>query len=250
MPDGGASTADPKAVGSGGRGVVWERDEDVPAWVEARDLDKEEDRDETTDDSSDESDVDMAEAAAAAAAAEFVDEDEQRETEFKRETQESLGNALKEGSAVENVVLEINASRHAYNMSMEEVLTTVTQSIVAAGLDSQEGQQPPEKCWKSVKAGIAALVGVMQNYVRKPQDQIIVLNAIEKWVEEKPENLVLVQKILFELNQEHEVSNFNIYIYIYFILKHLFTKYNIIMSGVCFDINNTHHVWNYWYDSH
>ena len=31
------------------------------------------------------------------------------------------------GSAAENVVLEINASRHAYNMSMEEVLVTVTQ---------------------------------------------------------------------------------------------------------------------------
>lgn len=55
-------------------------------------------------------------------------------SEFKREVTESLNNALREKSAAENVVLEINASRHAYNMSMEEVLATVTRvskSLVA-----------------------------------------------------------------------------------------------------------------------
>ena len=45
------------------------------------------------------------------------------------------------------------------------MLSTVTQSIVSVGLDSSDDK--PENCWRSVKAAIGALVGVMQNYVRK-----------------------------------------------------------------------------------
>ena len=118
-----SAPADLKAVGSGGRGDVWERDDDdLPPWggdEAAGDEDRDDGGDDdTTDDESDDddrSDVDMQHQD------QFVDEDEQRENEFKRETHESLGTALKENSATENVVLEINASRHAYNMSMEEV---------------------------------------------------------------------------------------------------------------------------------
>ena len=48
-------------------------------------------------------------------------------SEFEREVKDSLLNAYKNNSALENVILEVNSSRHAYNVTMENVLSTVTK---------------------------------------------------------------------------------------------------------------------------
>lgn len=47
--------------------------------------------------------------------------------EFIREVKDSLMNAYKNDSMLENVILEVNSSRHAYNVSMENLLVTITQ---------------------------------------------------------------------------------------------------------------------------
>ncbi|KAG7176675.1 translation initiation factor eIF-2B subunit epsilon-like [Homarus americanus] len=134
------------------------------------------------------------------------DEDEHREHEFKREMMESLANALRESSAAENVVLEINASRHAYNMSMEDVLTTVTQGIIrVGGEDKNSGDGSSENLWRGIKLSITAFTDVLRNYIRKDRDQVLVLNAIELLFSESAEYLPVAQKILYELNQTHEI---------------------------------------------
>lgn len=145
--------------------------------------------------------------------AHMSDEDEHRENEFRRELTESLTNALRESSAAENVVLEINASRHAYNMSMEDVLITVTQGIVRAGEDKTSKDQSIENLWHGVKLSITTFTDVLRNYVRKDRDQILVLNAIEMLLNESMEYLPLAQKILFELNQTHEILDDDVVIH-------------------------------------
>ncbi|XP_068235242.1 translation initiation factor eIF2B subunit epsilon [Palaemon carinicauda] len=143
------------------------------------------------------------------------DEDEQREYEFRREIRESVTNALSSGSAAENVVLEINASRHAYNMSMEEVLTTVTQVILRAGEDMDPEKYDTEGLWALTKKSLSKFPDVFKNYVRKPRDQITVLNAIEALMSEHKEYLPLAQKIFYELNQVHDVLDNEVIIYWY-----------------------------------
>ncbi|XP_069182397.1 translation initiation factor eIF2B subunit epsilon-like isoform X1 [Procambarus clarkii] len=116
---------DPSVCGTKGRAFILVREEDgadVEEESEGELVEAEEEESEMSED-------DMPDSA------HMSDEDEQREHEFKREMMESLTNALRESSAAENVVLEINASRHAYNMSMEDVLTTVTQGIIRVSED-------------------------------------------------------------------------------------------------------------------
>ncbi|XP_064097456.1 translation initiation factor eIF2B subunit epsilon-like isoform X1 [Macrobrachium nipponense] len=143
------------------------------------------------------------------------DEDEQREYEFRREIRESVTNALSSGSAAENVVLEINASRHAYNMSMEEVLATVTQAILRAGEEKEPEKYDSEGLWTLTKRSLSKFTDVFKNYVRKPRDQITVLNAIEALMNEHRGYLPLAQKIFYELNQVHDVLDNEVIIFWY-----------------------------------
>ncbi|CAL4133685.1 unnamed protein product, partial [Meganyctiphanes norvegica] len=141
------------------------------------------------------------------------DEDERKENEFKREVTDSLMNGLREKTACENIVLEINSSRHAYNISMEDVLTSVIHGILRSG--ENLGDKSEEELWKGVKTSIAAFKDVLLNYVKKPRDQIITLNAIEQLVEESTQYIPLVQKILYELNQTHEILDDQVVVHWY-----------------------------------
>lgn len=186
---------DPSVCGTKGRAFILVREEDgadVEEESEGELVEAEEEESEMSED-------DMPDSA------HMSDEDEQREHEFKREMMESLTNALRESSAAENVVLEINASRHAYNMSMEDVLTTVTQGIIRVSEDKTLGSCNTEMLWQSVKLSITAFTHVLKNYIRKNRDQILVLNAIELLLNESPKYLPVAQKILYELNQTHEI---------------------------------------------
>ncbi|XP_069954474.1 translation initiation factor eIF2B subunit epsilon isoform X1 [Cherax quadricarinatus] len=184
---------DPVICGAKGRAFVIEPEEVEEDEEEALngELVDEDEEDEVSDEASD--------------SPHMSDEDEQREHEFKREMMESLTNALRESSASENVVLEINASRHAYNMSMEDVLTTVTQGIIRAGEDKISEDCSVESLWRTVKISITAFKDVLRNYIRKARDQVLVMNAIELLMTESPRYLPVAQKIFFELNQSFEI---------------------------------------------
>ncbi|KAG0729182.1 Translation initiation factor eIF-2B subunit epsilon [Chionoecetes opilio] len=124
------------------------------------------------------------------------------EMEFRQEVQDSLNTALREESAPENIILEINSSRHAYNITMEDVLTTVVQGVLRAG---QSRGDVMEGMWFRVKAALAAFQDVLRNYVKKGRDQIQVLNAIEALAQTSPPFLPLTKGILYELNQKYEI---------------------------------------------
>lgn len=193
---------DPQVCGSKGRAFVVpeEEEEDVEiekaVWGKQKEEESSSEEEETDDE---ETDDDMADDV------HMRDEDEQRDYEFKREINESLNNALYEDSAAENVVLEINASRHAYNMSMEEVLMTVTQAIIRAGEKMNPDKYDLEGLWVLTKKSLSKFPDVFRNYVRKPRDQLLVLKAFESLMNEHRPYLPLAQKILYELNQVHDI---------------------------------------------
>ncbi|KAK7087017.1 hypothetical protein SK128_001516 [Halocaridina rubra] len=193
---------DPRVCGNKGHAFVVTRDDEdecefgTLVWGQQK---KEEDDEDDEEEEEEESDEDITEDM------HMRDEDEQREYEFKREIRESLHTALREGSASENVVLEINASRHAYNMSMEEVISTVTQAIIRAGEEKPLAEYKSEDLWALTKVSFLKFKDVFSNYIRKPRDQITVLNAIESLMGQYQEYLPTVQKVLYELNQAHEI---------------------------------------------
>ncbi|XP_063605032.1 translation initiation factor eIF2B subunit epsilon-like [Penaeus indicus] len=199
---------DPLVCGAKGRAFVYHReDEEEEEESRARiwgrknicDEEEEEEMDDDEEDMDEDSDEGMIDAMY------MKDEDEQREHEFKREVTESLNNALREKSAAENVVLEINASRHAYNMSMEEVLETVTRGIVQVGEEKTGADANAESLWRGIRTAIETLQNVLRNYVRKNRDQLIVLNALEQMLVESEKYIAVIQKILYELNHTHEI---------------------------------------------
>ncbi|KAK3871718.1 hypothetical protein Pcinc_023149 [Petrolisthes cinctipes] len=144
----------------------------------------------------------------------MMSDDEHSENEFRREVQESLTNGMRKKSAAENMVLEINASRHAYNVSMEDVLTTVTQGILRAG-QTQKQDGSTEPTWPGINTALKCFADVLRNYVRKGRDQLLVLNAIEKLMVDSPEYLPATQKILFNLNQTFEILEGEVIIHWY-----------------------------------
>ncbi|XP_042879762.1 translation initiation factor eIF-2B subunit epsilon-like isoform X2 [Penaeus japonicus] len=199
---------DPLVCGTKGHAFVYHREEEddeeekqAQIWGRKNisDEEEEEEMDDDEEDEDEDSDEGMSDAVY------MKDEDEQREYEFKREMIESLNNALREKSAAENVVLEINASRHAYNMSMEDVLSTVTRGIIQVGEEKAGADVNAECLWRGIRIAIDTFQDVLRNYVRQTRDQIIVLNALEHLLVDSEKYISVIQKILYELNQTHEI---------------------------------------------
>ncbi|KAB7502700.1 Translation initiation factor eIF-2B subunit epsilon [Armadillidium nasatum] len=159
--------------------------------------------------------------------------DEEREKEFETEVMDSLLNAYRDESRLGSVKLELNSSRHAYNVSWENVLRVIIKSLLHV-VEKSEGKKnlTGDKLWQSVRKGLNHFQNLISEYVTEIKHQIIVLNLLESLVNEEERFLVLIQLIFYHLNQELEVIDDEVVIKWYNKGGHKTPKFSLIAEKI------------------
>uniref|UniRef100_UPI0035900842 translation initiation factor eIF2B subunit epsilon n=1 Tax=Myxine glutinosa TaxID=7769 RepID=UPI0035900842 len=99
---------------------------------------------------------------------------------FSVEVMDSLQRAVDECVSCENLILEINSSKYAYNVTLRDVTQTLTRLVLElptlrTGLDA-----PPVKYLASFKQLLMTWLPVFKNYIKRPSDHLDCLTAVEE----------------------------------------------------------------------
>jgi len=129
-----------------------------------------------------------------------------RFNKFRGEAHESLLRGFKEGIKVDNLVLEINSSRHAYAVDAGQVIQSVLSSILeiaSSEVDSENEVQlntETKKCLKNFN-------GVLKNYIKSPVAQRDCLSSLKSFVLENSHFLPIIAQIIHELYDQEILSD-------------------------------------------
>ena len=89
---------------------------------------------------------------------------------FYNEVVDSLIRGYEERITCNNLVLEVNSSRYAYNVTVREVNYYVMRAILSLG---------NKKNWESLLQTITYFLPLLQNYIRNAEAMMDCLTAIE-----------------------------------------------------------------------
>jgi len=125
---------------------------------------------------------------------------------FYNEVGESIKRGLDENIAVENLVLEINSSKYAYNVSMKEVNTIVTQVILES--PSPQNQTPLDNAsfLNKLKTNLGKMVKLFQNYMKSVDSQVDCLTSVEDYFHHHPAQIPCIKAIVATLYSEEIVT--------------------------------------------
>ena len=100
---------------------------------------------------------------------------------FSTEVLESLLRGYQENVAVENLVLEINSSKYAYNITFKEVIVAVTKGLLQLILQVHPdfNDLPLKSKWSQTKEIILKFKSLFEHYVKTEENQADLLNALE-----------------------------------------------------------------------
>lgn len=143
---------------------------------------------------------------------EELDEDEQRQLGILHEMTDGLVMGLRENMDVDKVALEINASRYAYNISLETMQQIVSTGVLQCADKESNKLKPgssvtetiPWPAWDSIKKALHRYKGVLQKCLKTDND---FLNTLERVVCSDPNVLACSVKLLYELTQKLELVN-------------------------------------------
>merc|ERR1712243_76616 len=135
------------------------------------------------------------------------DEDDDQEHDdvknFRREVMDSVNRGLDQGVAPDNLVLEINGSKHAWNITLSEVNQCVLYSVLTANITLENATA--KAILPSVLKNIKKLSQLLVKYSKSKSGQQYYLEGLEIIVARHEIFLDLLPKIVQTLNQEFEV---------------------------------------------
>lgn len=85
------------------------------------------------------------------------------------EVVESLHRGFEEKVPCENLILEINSSRYAYNVILKDVTNLTVKAILSI----------PERVGGNMKAVLTHFLPLFKNYVKTPESQLDCLDVME-----------------------------------------------------------------------
>ncbi|GFQ71407.1 translation initiation factor eIF-2B subunit epsilon [Trichonephila clavata] len=109
------------------------------------------------------------------------DYDDDDVSQFYREVLDSLQRACDENVNSANIILEINSSKHAYNISIKEVVSVLVKALLKLPFEYE-----PNLAWPGYKLALSRvrdiLEGVIFNYIKTADTQYSCLLAIEDFM--------------------------------------------------------------------
>lgn len=123
----------------------------------------------------------------------FYGESDDEATAFYNEVLDSLQRAIEEQVKSENVILEINSSKYAYNVSMKEVNTLLVKAILEMPVKKATS---PQQYWAALRKNLIFLQTLLKNYLRNNESQNDCLASIQNFMENHTDFASTVLKIL------------------------------------------------------
>ncbi|XP_076821156.1 translation initiation factor eIF2B subunit epsilon-like [Clavelina lepadiformis] len=179
---------DTSLVGENGEGYIWHKDVDVEAdndralskalWgLSLHDHNKQKLTADSSEESNSENDI-----SSAGEESDFQEESEEDAfddlSNFEKEVKESLQRGYEEKVQCDNLVLEVNSSKYAYNMSMRDVIQTIAKSLLEiAAAQSMDATS----YFATLKEVLLHFLPLLCNYNKTASSQLDYLYALEEY---------------------------------------------------------------------
>lgn len=119
---------------------------------------------------------------------------------FYSEVLDCLQHRTEKKIKFENLILEINSSKHAYNITMKEVNTLLMKAILELPL--QKSNISPQEYFPKLKPLIIQLLPLIKNYIKSEESQKDCLIALETFAISNENNRSSLLKILHLLYEK------------------------------------------------
>merc|ERR1712083_1104913 len=126
---------------------------------------------------------------------------------FRREVIDSIARGLEQGVASDNLVLEINGSKHAWNITLSEVNQCVLYAVLTANIDLGDTQVSATQILPTIFKNINTLTQLLTKYSRSKSGQQYYLEGIENLVSKHPIYVEVVAKVLHKLYDKDVLSD-------------------------------------------
>merc|ERR1719300_257200 len=125
---------------------------------------------------------------------------------FRREVIDSIGRGLEQGVTSDNLVLEINGSKHAWNITLSEVNQCVLYAVLTAKISFDENLTA-SSLLPCVQKNINTLKQLLLKYSKSKSGQEYYLQGILSLVERHPIFLDVLAKVLHILYDKDVLSD-------------------------------------------
>ncbi|XP_014668054.1 PREDICTED: translation initiation factor eIF-2B subunit epsilon-like [Priapulus caudatus] len=127
--------------------------------------------------------------------------------QFYAEVLDSLQRGVDEDVRADNLVLEVNSSKYAYNVTMRELNTLVTRAVlemphIRAGGDDDAAALTPPQLMLQLKPLLVKFAPILSNYFKSADSQLDCLNALEEYSLGCSSTAAVLAKVLHYLYNE------------------------------------------------
>uniref|UniRef100_A0A673LS24 Translation initiation factor eIF2B subunit epsilon n=1 Tax=Sinocyclocheilus rhinocerous TaxID=307959 RepID=A0A673LS24_9TELE len=120
---------------------------------------------------------------------------------FQNEVHGTLQRGLDENISCDNLVLEINSLKYAYNISLKEVMQILIRVLLEFPFHQQGAQKSTAQYSSHLLPLLKKWAPVFKNYVKRPQDQLDCLASMEEVFLERETHWAALVKVLMSMYQ-------------------------------------------------
>uniref|UniRef100_A0A8C2EVS9 Translation initiation factor eIF2B subunit epsilon n=1 Tax=Cyprinus carpio TaxID=7962 RepID=A0A8C2EVS9_CYPCA len=120
---------------------------------------------------------------------------------FQNEVHGTLQRGLDENISCDNLVLEINSLKYAYNISLKEVMQILIRVVLEFPFQQQGAQISTAQYSSHLLPLLKKWAPVFKNYVKRPQDQMDCLASMEEVFLERETHWAALVKVLMSVYQ-------------------------------------------------
>ncbi|XP_034039331.1 translation initiation factor eIF-2B subunit epsilon [Thalassophryne amazonica] len=121
---------------------------------------------------------------------------------FQLEVQGTLQRGLEENIGCDNLVLEINSLKYAYNITLKEVMQILMRVVLEFPFQQKDSELTTSQYAAVLLPLLKRWAPVFRNYVKRAQDHLDCLSAFEEHFLEQESHWAAMTKILMNMYQE------------------------------------------------